>query len=162
MEDKRCVVVGIGNRFMTDDSVGLIVAAELRRRGLPSGVKVIKCGTDEFSLLDELENAGSVVIVDAVLSGKPPGTISVFSPDETELAWNSCGTSLHMFSLAETIALARALGVSAGITVVGIEPESVEPGEKLTPSIAASLQKIVEVVLDTVRNSRTGQARYSM
>ncbi len=150
MDETGCVIAGIGNRFMTDDSVGLTIAAELRKHDLPPGIKVAECSTDEFNLLVEVENAEKVIIVDAVSSGKAPGTVTIFSPEETELVWNSCGNSLHTYGLAEAIALARALGVTARITVVGVEPQSVRPGGELTPLMASKLPAIVQAVLNLV------------
>ncbi len=150
MKQKKCFVIGVGNKFRSDDAVGLAVAAHLREHDLPPHVKVIEGGTDEFGLIEHFKRAEHVVIIDALSTGKPPGTISTFTADEVDMVPTSGNVGLHGFGLADTIALARALCVSPKITIVGIEPQSTELGGHLTPLIASKVPALVQTVLSRV------------
>jgi hydrogenase maturation protease len=142
----KCLVIGMGNKFRSDDAIGVVAAAELRKLQLPRHVDVIEGGADEFGLIEHFMSARHVLIIDAVLMGKAPGTVSVFNADEVDMIYGSAGTNLHGFGLAETIALARTLGISSNITIIGIEPQSTEPGESLSPVIASKIPAVIQAV----------------
>ena len=146
----KCLVIGVGNTFRSDDAVGVVVAAELRKHKLPPHIEIIEGGTDEFGLIEHFKTARHVVIIDAVSMGKPPGTVSVFTTDEVNLASTAENAYLHGFSLVDMIALVKALGISPKITVVGIEPQSTKLGENLTPLVASRVPLLVQILLNKV------------
>jgi len=76
------LVVGIGSPIRGDDGVGLRVVERLRRRGLPAGVAAVDLGTGGLALLDVLAGHDRLVIVDAIISGAPPGTVMELSGAE--------------------------------------------------------------------------------
>ena len=75
--DHRGVVIGIGNRFRRDDSIGLQVLDAVTPR-LPSCVDAVESNGDAIALVATWEGADLVVLVDAVRSGGKPGTIYRF------------------------------------------------------------------------------------
>ena len=149
-KNAKCLVIGMGNRFRSDDAAGILAATELRKLHLPRHVDVIYGGTDELSLIEHFMSARRVVIIDAVSMGKPPGTVSIFCADEVNMISDSDSTSLHGFGLADTIALTRTLGISPDIAIIGIEPQSTEYGEELTSLIALKVPLLVRIAMNLV------------
>jgi hydrogenase maturation protease len=148
----RCLVIGVGNRFRSDDAVGLAVTACLRDHELPPHVEVIEAGTDEFGLIEHFKKAEHIVIIDAVSAGRSPGTINFFNAAEINMISGLDNTNLHGFGLADVIILAGKLGISPKVTVVGIEPQSTEYSEKLTCLIASKVPLLLDVVLNLIRS----------
>ena len=84
------------------------------------------------------------MIVDAVHSGAPAGTIHRFDAAAGPLpASLRSSTSTHLVSLAETIELARTLDrLPASVTVYGIEGERYDLGAPVTPAVAAAIDQL--------------------
>ena len=141
------LVVGTGNSWRGDDSVGLEVAGALRSR-LPEQVRVLATEAEQSSLLDEWVGCGSVLIVDAVHSDAAAGTIHRVYLNAETVPYAVLQGSTHHFSLGDTIELARALKrLPAKALFFGIEGESFSPGEPLSPAVAAAVPAIVEEIV---------------
>lgn len=104
----RWVVIGIGNADRGDDAVGLVVARRLRARKV-EGIEIFEDSGECAGLLDRFENAGAVFLIDAALSGAPPGSVRRFDVGASALPSSIATLSTHGFDLAGTIELARAL-----------------------------------------------------
>ena len=74
------VVIGIGNNFRRDDGVGLAVAEEVAKRGMP-GVRVVTAIAEPSAILDAWSNTRLAVVVDAAMGeGLSPGRIRRWTP----------------------------------------------------------------------------------
>ncbi len=141
-------VIGVGNRWRSDDGVGLEVAARVRALA-PPGVEVVEREGEPVGLLDALEGAEAVVLVDAVSSGGTPGTLHRLDATETELPHELFARSTHHLGLAEAVELGRALGrLPERVVVVGVEGGSWAAGDELSPQVAESLDAAVAAVLE--------------
>src|SRR5579864_4899306 len=92
-------IIGCGNTDRADDGAGLLVARRLRELGLDS----IEHAGDGFALLELWHGSEDVVLVDAVLSGAAPGTVSVWDPRSEPLKVQDCGCSTHGFGPVEAL-----------------------------------------------------------
>ena len=129
------IVIGIGNAFRGDDAAGLAVA-----RALGDDPRVIVHEGEPIDLLDRWEGAGEVVVVDAARSGAAPGTVHRLDGLAAPVA---AGGSTHAFGLAETLALARALGrAPARVEVIGIEGEHFGAGDELSPAVTTAVAEV--------------------
>jgi len=150
---KRTLVIGVGNPLRRDDGVGIQVVRALAEKPLPDGVEAIDAGTGGLDLLFDLEEADRVVLVDAAEMGQAPGEVRVFDAaildGKTEVRF----TSLHGFGVAEVVALGRAVGVEPRMTIVGIQPADVSPGEGLSPALAARLPEYLALAEGALRAS---------
>jgi hydrogenase maturation protease len=143
-------VVGIGNAWRRDDGAGLAVARLLAAK-LPDAVDVLEREGEPTALIDALEGAQAVWLVDAVSSGAPPGTLHRLDASEQELPPALFRASTHHFGLAEAVELARTLGRLPARTVVfGIEGGSFETGDTLTPEVEAATERAAEAVREEV------------
>jgi hydrogenase maturation protease len=138
------LVVGLGSLDRGDDALGPEVARAVAERGLP-GVRVLE-HEDPTGLLDLWSGHDSVVVVDAVRSGGPAGTIHQLetgagAPRMPERAWSGTGRGgTHAFGLAAAVELARALHrLPPRLVVIGVEAASFEYGARLTAPVAAAV-----------------------
>ena len=76
------LVLGVGNPLMGDDGIGVELAHRLQERDYGPLVHVEEGGTLGMTLLPLLEDADTVILLDAVKTGAPPGTVVTRSRDE--------------------------------------------------------------------------------
>lgn len=77
---KKTLVLGLGNILMGDEGVGVHVVRALEQHTLPSGVECLDGGTGGFTLLEPLQSADLILLVDAADDGNPPGTVTRTTP----------------------------------------------------------------------------------
>ena len=78
--EKKTLVLGLGNVLMADEGIGVHVVRALEKHTLPEDVECLDGGTGGFILLEPLENAGRVLLIDAAADGNPPGTVTRTTP----------------------------------------------------------------------------------
>jgi hydrogenase maturation protease len=78
--NETTLVLGLGNVLMGDEGIGVYVVRELEKHALPAGVECLDGGTGGFTLLDPLENADRIILIDAASDGNPIGTITRTTP----------------------------------------------------------------------------------
>ena len=147
------LVIGIGNPDRGDDAAGLAVARTVRAAA-PAGVTVIELDGDQLALLDAWDGAADVYVVDAACSGGEPGSVYRFDA-ATPLAGEFSHRGTHLFSLADVIELARALGRLPGrLTGFGIEGAAYELGAPLSAQAQVAARAVAEQILHELREDR--------
>ena len=133
------LILGVGNVLMGDDGVGPRLAAALQRNAslLPVGTRVIDGGTLGLSLLAVLDGAGKVLVLDALDTGSPPGTVTLLTGPACEGALGR-PLSAHQLAVADLLAAARLTGFDGGVAVLGIQPGDVTPGIGLSPPVTVA------------------------
>jgi hydrogenase maturation protease len=140
------VVVGLGNVFMRDDGVGVMVAKAIEALGL-EGVSVFVEESSDLTLLDVFEGASKVVVVDSIRAGGRPGDIHIRS-FTGDVSIEPSLPSLHGLQLHEVLQVAKSTGsLTCPVVVVGIEPRDVSLGQGLSSEVAAAVPKAVETVV---------------
>lgn len=150
-KEGKSVVLGLGNVFMRDDGIGIHVAREVGQRNLGKEVLVYDYQEMDLSLLEYFQGASKLVLVDALKSGKPPGTVSKYSiaPREDPLIQLP---SLHGLQLFDIFDLANQAGLlSCPVIIVGVEPKDCSPGEEMSEELAAALPRAVDEVIKELR-----------
>lgn len=147
------VVLGIGNVLMGDDGVGVRIVAEMEtaraagRGDLPTGVELVDAGAASLALLPWLSAARAAVIVDAATGGSEAGTVSVWRDGEVAERPDG-GDGRRQTPVGELLAIARLTGVlPTAVSLVGIEPDSVEPGELLSVPVLAAVPAAIATTL---------------
>jgi hydrogenase maturation protease len=147
----RTLVAGIGNIFNRDDGFGVAVAQRLATRPVPPGVHVEDYGIRGLHLaLELLDGYDLVVIVDALSSGDPPGTVTVIEPGGDDVAGAEPLDAHRMDPLAVLGTVADMGGEVGRVLVVGCPPADVTEGMGLTPPVAAAVDRAVHVVEDLI------------
>lgn len=136
------LVLGIGNTERGDDAAGREVA-RLLRGALPAHVAVEEQEGEATALVARLEGIAAAYLVDASLSGAPPGTIRRFDAAASPLPQHEFGLSTHGFGLASAVELARALGqLPRRCIVYAVEGASFELGAGLSPPVADAVAAV--------------------
>jgi len=144
-------VIGIGNEFRGDDAAGLRVVRRLEKSGC-RGVSFRVLDGEATALMDAMDGCFAVVLVDAVQSGEPPGTVMCWEQADALPLGPALRCSTHAMGLAEALQLARALGrLPQHLAVIGIEGERFDPGtplsetiERAVPEAAQRLERLLE------------------
>jgi len=148
----RIVVLGVGNILLSDEGVGVRVIEKLQQDfDLPPDVEVIDGGTSGMEMLEDLSCADHIVIIDAVRSGSPPATIVKLTNEQVPVFFRT-KLSPHQIGLSDVLATLELIGEQpGGVTVIGIEPVSLETGMALSPQVQTQLPKLVESVVEELR-----------
>jgi hydrogenase maturation protease len=148
----QTAIVGIGNVLMKDEGVGVHVARALKDLSLPEDVAVIDAGTCSDVAFD-LETADRVIVVDAAHGGDPPGTIYRLTEGVTRERGEGL-RSTHNVDLLHTLRDCGFKGRTPEVIVIGIEPKAIDWGLDLSPTVAACLPRVVEIVQEELRGCR--------
>ncbi len=145
---------------MGDDGVGVLIAKSLRKLDLGRQVVILERLAADISLLGYAKEASKLVIVDAIKSGNPPGTVTRFSTEDRGSPVPSIPLS-HESGLGDIRALAKAGGVRTPITVIGVEPADCSPGRGLSKPVADAVPLLLSNVEDEVKDyaGRTGRGK---
>ncbi|MHB8718277.1 MAG: hydrogenase maturation protease [Candidatus Dormibacteria bacterium] len=156
----RVLVVGVGNALRGDDMFGVEVSRRLQLLDLPPGVRATETGIAGISLVQELmAGYDALLIIDAVSTGRPPGSLTLLEPEVRDPASLSESQRLaffadpHQADPSIALTLARALGhLPPRVRVLGCEAGSTdELITEMTPPIAAAVAAAVDMALATVR-----------
>jgi hydrogenase maturation protease len=141
-------LIAVGNPFWRDDGAGIAVAQRVRAAA-PPGVDIVELGGDPASLLEALQDADTVVLVDAVRSGAVPSSIHrVEVGDGEQLPDRRPRDSSHGLALGDLVALARTLHrLPRRLVVIGIEAAELGPGPGLSPPVATAVETAAQQAL---------------
>lgn len=148
------VVIGVGNPDRGDDGVGPEVLARLAGR-VPGSVRLIRlAGADPAEIMEAWSGSAGAIVVDAMVSGVAPGTITRFDAVASPLPAGVRLASTHVLGAETAVEMARALGRLPGrLVVYGVEGESFTAGSGLSPIVAAALPAAAERILEEVRGA---------
>ena len=76
----KTLVLGLGNVLMGDEGVGVHVVRAVEKHTLPANVECLDGGTGGFTLLEPLQEAGRIILIDAAADGNPIGTVTRTTP----------------------------------------------------------------------------------
>ncbi len=77
----KTLILGIGNLLLGDEGVGVHAIRFLEAaEPLPAGVECLDGGTGSMVLLEPMQAAGRLILVDATCDGRPAGTVERLVP----------------------------------------------------------------------------------
>lgn len=145
---KQLLVLGVGNILLMDEGIGVHAVYEFWKEKEDwdaEKVDFIDGGTftqDIFYLFEEYEK---ILVLDIVRAGHAPGTI--YSLEEDQLRRDKKQMlSLHDIDLLDSLGMAEMRGHRPYLRVVGIEPEKIDWGTELTPTLAKAFPGYLTVV----------------
>ncbi len=145
------LVLGLGNILLQDEGVGVAVIERLQRRyRVPEEVELLDGGTSGMALLDDIRNREHLIVVDAVRTGKPAGAEVVLTGEEVP-AFLCNKVSPHQLALSDVLANLVLMNESPQrVTVIGMEPLSLETHLGLSHLVASRLQALTERVIEQI------------
>lgn len=148
-------LIGIGNYYGRDDSIGLRVAEHIGEAGLDedAGFRAIDLGGNLLDLVHYLDaQTEAVLIVDAAKMGLEGGAHAFFTPDQVATRRSHAGLSTHEADLIKVLEFARALGTPMPpVTILGIEPVELADEPGLSSVLEARFEEYVSAAVGFFR-----------
>lgn len=139
----KTLILGLGNLLMGDEGVGVHAVNALMQDGLQADVTALDVGTAILDALPALEESERVIVLDAVRTGRKPGTICRIRFDD--LVQPKRIASMHGFDLTRVVALSERRD-SIEVVVIGVEPARIEWSMELSPEVEKALPKLLDAV----------------
>jgi hydrogenase maturation protease len=146
MSNTSTLVLGIGNLLMGDEGAGSYAAQQLAQRGVPEGVEVLDGGVGSFLLLEPMQSAGRVILMDATMDGRAPGTIRRLTPRFSSDYPRTL--TAHDIGLKDLLDAFHLLGTVPEVTLFAISVAAAEMGVGLSPAVSAAVERAVALVAD--------------
>lgn len=144
----KTLVIGIGHPFRGDDAIGPRLAEALAGK---VAAEVIAHHGEGADLMDRWQGFDRVILVDAMVSGAPPGTIREWDAVAATLPASLFPKGSHLFGLVEAVEMARLLGrLPQGMTVIGVEGKVFGMGEAMSPQVEHCLSELFERILSSL------------
>ncbi len=138
------LVIGCGNADRGDDAAGILVARSLRE----AGVDAREQSGEALALMEswrDVPGEQDVILVDAVVTGAPPGTVTVWDARSAPIVGDFLRCSTHAFGVAEAVKLARLLDLlPSNLLIYGIEAKRFDLGVEPSPEVLAAVGHVVE------------------
>ncbi len=141
LRDKH-LIIGIGSPF-GNDRAGWQVVQLLSGLPLPPYVKLLCLDRPGPELIAQMQGQDRITLIDAILSQEhPPGSCLELNLDQLAHA-NS--NSSHGFGLAQTLALAQALGqLPARLRLFGITTSDISEREGTTEDVTTAAKALAQ------------------
>ncbi|WP_340817913.1 hydrogenase maturation protease [Methanolobus sp. WCC4] len=156
--DHTIRILGCGNPLIGDDGVGIHIINRLMemRDELPEDVELIDAGVSGLDILNLLEDASKVIIVDATKGAGEVGSVHRFKPEDIKQASSSNLYSLHDTSLADVLCIAEHVqDLPEDITIFAIEIEEAEElSLSLSEKVENSVDRTIQLILDELEIMR--------
>jgi len=137
----RILIMGVGNVLMGDEGVGVHAVRLLERRAWPAGVSLLDGGTGGFHLLSHVGGCDVLVMVDATLDSRPPGTVSVIEPRYASDFPKAL--SAHDIGLKDLVDSAAMLEMLPKVLLITVSVAELQPMQMtLSPEVEASLPQV--------------------
>lgn len=144
-------IVAIGNRYMKDDGIALIVAEHLKKDLSNPSIKIMIEETDSFNSFCQLDEGDFVIIIDAIHTGACAGSVRVFSIKEAVA--QSAGLVLqHDMSMFDFI---RIYHSEIDGYLIGIEVFEVGFGDGISDALNTELPRICSKIETIIQNIAT-------
>jgi len=143
--NQKCsaLIIGIGNELRRDDGVGVEVARQIDELNI-AGTRILLHSGEGASLLEHFQEADLILLVDAVKSDSPPGTVFYLDAGTSQIPGDFFNYSTHAFSVAEAVEMARVLNkLPRRLLIYGIEGADFSAGIGLTEAVQLSVDNVV-------------------
>ena len=149
MAAPRILIMGVGNVLMGDEGVGVHAVRQLDARAWPAGVSLLDGGTGGFHLLAHFGTCDIVVMIDATLDGRPPGTVCVLEPRYASDFPRAL--SAHDIGLKDLVDSAAVLGMLPKVLLVTVSVATFQPMQlTMSQEVEASLPQVESTVIGLV------------
>jgi hydrogenase maturation protease len=143
----RCLVLGIGNLLMGDEGVGVHAVRRLERErdaGAPDlgGVAIVDGGTGGFHLLEYLSAYDPVILIDATMDAREPGTVTLLEPRYASDFPRAL--TAHDIGLRDLVESAMLLSGLPRIHLLTVSIDAIQAMQTdLSPAIEAAIPEVI-------------------
>ncbi|HQZ15412.1 MAG TPA: hydrogenase maturation protease [Vicinamibacteria bacterium] len=139
------LILGIGNLLMGDEGVGVHAVRALEGLTMPPGITVLDGGTGGFHLLELFDRHRHMILIDATLDDRAPGTVRVLRPKFASDFPRSL--SAHDIGLRDLIESAALLGPLPTMDLITISIAKIQPMSiEMTPEVRDAIPQVIRTV----------------
>ena len=119
-----------------------------------NGFSCIEHSGEGTGLINLWENHERVLIIDAMRSNQPPGTIRLINANRQQIPTDLFHYSSHQFGLAQAVELAKTLNrLPTRLWILGIEGANFDYGEQLTPTVEDAMDEAMQQAIALMEQS---------
>ena len=139
----RTVIITIGNSLRADDGVGPFIGRKVPDR---DGLLVLDALMNPENIVEDAiaYQPGKMIVIDAADFGGAPGEIRVIPLDQLQ---HYTVLSTHHFPVHVSLGIIRE-ETGADLTILGIQPASVEFGEAMSAEVRETAQTVIDYLND--------------
>lgn len=147
---RKTLILGIGNVLMGDEGIGVAVVNELEKTALPENVELLDGGVGSFLLLEPMQSAEKVILIDATIDGEKPGTVRRLRPRySTEYPRTLTAHDIGLKDLLDTFYL---LGEQPDVTLFAVSiPPLQDMTMELSPELLPVVPQVAQMVLEEAK-----------
>ena len=142
LDGNKVVLMGIGNPYRGDDSVGSLLAEKIGSHHFFVSI-VCEEMPENYTDLVRAENPDVILFADAINFGGKPGQIVFLDPEDlTDDRFSSHRPSLRL------IMDYLKIETGAETILLGIQPKMINYTTQLSPAVEETLKKLVKIVVE--------------
>ena len=143
----KILILGIGNILMGDEGIGVHVINSLEKTALPADVECLDGGVGSFLLLEPMQSADKVILIDATIDGQKPGSVRRLQPKfSTDYPITLTAHDIGLKDLLDAFYL---MGKVPDVTLFAISiPPLQDMVMELSPELRPVVPQVVRMVLD--------------
>lgn len=148
---QKVLILGVGNYLMGDEGVGVHLARQLSTELYDERIDVVDGGTGGFQLMELFETYPTVILADATLDQREPGTIRLIQPKFS--ADFPKAMSTHEIGLKDVVESLILLDKLPQIYLFVMSIEKVQPLTiNLSPEIEKSMSELKVNVVELAKS----------
>jgi hydrogenase maturation protease len=144
------LILGIGNILMGDEGVGVHVVRYLETLPVPENTALLDGGTGSLVLLEPMQLARKVIIIDATIDGQASGTVSLIRPKFS--ADYPKTLTAHDIGLKDLLDVFHLLGKQPDVTLCAISIAKMdEVRTDMSEELESKIPEFAEIVLGEIK-----------
>ena len=141
----KTLILGIGNILLGDEGIGVSVVRELEKTALPEETAILDGGTGSFLLLEPMQQAEKIILIDATIDGAPAGTVRRLRPRfSTDYPPTLTAHDIGLKDLLDAFYL---LGDVPEVTLFAV---SIAPLQDMTTELSPQLWRVVPQIAEMI------------
>ncbi len=151
-DSPRIMILGVGNKLLTDEGFGIHVIEKLMKEyEFSQNVSVMDGGVLGIYLLGFISEADKLIVIDVIRNNGKPGTMYRIENDDIPDRVRA-KNSLHQVDFLETMTLCKyGLDKAPESVILGVEPLDIQTySVELTNPVKDKIDDIIEKVLKEV------------
>ncbi|MDD3246604.1 MAG: hydrogenase maturation protease [Methanosarcina sp.] len=148
-------ILGCGSPLMGDDGIGLKVIEALKKTELEGleGLDILDAGVCGLDLLNLLDGAKKVIIVDAVLTGSRAGSVHrIEGRDLIKGTEPHTLVSVHDLTITDVLRIGEQIQSLPEIVVIGIEigELATEFSRDISPEVLKAVNEAIKLIREEI------------
>ena len=151
----KTLIFGAGNLILSDEGFGVHCVRYLEERyDFPEEVELYDGGTLGIMVSHKFEESERVYLVDTLDVVGQAGEIRRYDKADVMLNRLPVKLSPHQIGILEMLTVCEMRDrCPESISIIGVIPGSLEPGDRLSPPLADALEEVALMLVDELRRS---------